>query len=133
MTERNEQLLMDAFPQLYPAPNHVLGISLFGCECDDGWLGILHGLFGALVATGLPIQLQQVKEKFGTLRVYCTHDGDDAVAALIDAAEARSAVTCEICGEPGQLYGKGGWVKTVCADHAAAWGATLVGGQCDTH
>jgi hypothetical protein len=32
-------------------------------------------------------------------------------------AEARSACTCEICGEPGRLHG-GGWLTTRCAAHA---------------
>jgi hypothetical protein len=33
-------------------------------------------------------------------------------------AYARSACTCEICGDEGRLYTRGGWLATVCADHA---------------
>jgi hypothetical protein len=33
-------------------------------------------------------------------------------------AEARSFCTCEICGVPGRLYDRGGWLATACADHA---------------
>jgi proline racemase len=32
-------------------------------------------------------------------------------------AEAMSAVTCEVCGNPGKLVG-GGWVRTLCETHA---------------
>lgn len=59
----------------------------------------------------------QIKEKFGTLRVYLDH-ADDRIMALMDMAERLSEVTCEQCGEPGELR-TGGWLKTLCDEHAA--------------
>jgi hypothetical protein len=55
----------------------------------------------------------QVKEKFGTLRFYLTH-GTDEMYAITDEAERRSASTCEACGKPGKLRGRG-WLYTRCA------------------
>jgi hypothetical protein len=58
----------------------------------------------------------QVKEKFGTLRFYYS-GGDEFVAGLVAMAESMSGVTCERCGTPGRLHGRG-WIKTLCEQHA---------------
>jgi len=55
--------------------------------------------------------VQQVKEKFGTLKYYC--GGNDRINNFVNMAERLSAVTCEYCGN----YGKprsGGWIRTLC-------------------
>lgn len=59
----------------------------------------------------------QIKEKFGTLRFYYS-GGDDHVRGLVNMAEAMSAVTCEVCGSPGQSSPQG-WIKTLCPQHHA--------------
>jgi hypothetical protein len=59
------------------------------------------------------VTLDQVKEKFGTLRFYYT-GGDDAINGMVRMAESISGVTCESCGNPGERHG-GGWVRTLCA------------------
>jgi hypothetical protein len=43
--------------------------------------------------------------------------GTRLVEEATDLAEARSASSCEICGEPGRLYGPG-WLTTRCTLHA---------------
>lgn len=58
------------------------------------------------------VVVEQVKEKFGTLRFYTT-GGDDYIHGLISMAESMSGVTCESCGNPGERRG-GGWVHTYC-------------------
>ena len=61
--------------------------------------------------TGLAVQ--QVKEKFGTLRYYC--NGSDNMDRLINLAKILSAVTCENCGKYGKIR-QGGWIRTLCDD-----------------
>jgi hypothetical protein len=58
------------------------------------------------------VTLDQVKEKFGTLRFYYS-GGDDYISGMVSLAESMSAVTCENCGNPGSCRG-GGWVHTYC-------------------
>ena len=58
------------------------------------------------------VTLDQVKEKFGTLRFYYT-GGDDYISGMVSLAESLTAVTCESCGNPGERRG-GGWVHTYC-------------------
>ena len=61
------------------------------------------------------VTLDQVKEKFGTLRFYYS-GGDDYISGLVSMAESMSGVTCEECGKPGTQT-KGGWIKTACVEH----------------
>jgi hypothetical protein len=61
------------------------------------------------------VTLDQVKEKFGTLRFYYS-GGDDYIHGLVTMAESMSGVTCETCGKPGTSTG-GGWIKTACKEH----------------
>jgi hypothetical protein len=63
-----------------------------------------------------PTQLvfTQIKEKYGTLRVYYS-GGDDFCQGVIDMAESMSSVTCEDCGVPGKAR-EGGWIRTLCDD-----------------
>lgn len=62
------------------------------------------------------IQFVQVKEKFGTLRLYTNHV-DDYIDGVINMAESMSGKTCDACGNPGELRG-GGWYYTACDYHA---------------
>ena len=113
----------------------------WGFSCGDGWYNILNALMGNIqhhidwkekqrnwaitfnstaspedmrpVPESIPqVTLDQVKEKFGTLRFYYT-GGDDYIRGLVSMAESMSAVTCEECGNPGKQT-HGGWIKTTC-------------------
>lgn len=61
----------------------------------------------------------QVKEKFGGLRFYTNYSLPE-MEALIDEAEELSTKTCESCGAPGILRGKG-WVYTACDECEASY------------
>ncbi|WP_426434092.1 hypothetical protein [Bradyrhizobium genosp. P] len=92
---------------------------------DEGWRDLLERacvrIRTAVQADGGSLHVTQIMEKYGTLRFYwagsLSPEANARVEEAIDLAEARSAVTCEICGEPGVLYG-GRWVTTRCANHA---------------
>ncbi len=59
--------------------------------------------------------VEQVKEKFGTLRFYYI-GGDECIGGMVRMAESMTAVTCEVCGNKGKLGGKG-WYSTRCKEH----------------
>jgi hypothetical protein len=108
----------------------------WGFECGDGWFPILDQLMGNIQhhidwkqqqkekynrGEGCTqVTLDQVKEKFGTLRFYYT-GGDDEISGMVRMAESMSSVTCEQCGKPGKQVG-GGWITTLCEEHAEARG-----------
>jgi hypothetical protein len=61
-------------------------------------------------------KIVQVKEKFGTLRLYIDN-GNRVSNAIVNYAELMSEVTCEKCGDAGITY-ETGWHKTLCKQHA---------------
>ena len=73
---------------------------------------IVEGDFRQVPESIPQVTLDQVKEKFGTLRFYYS-GGDDYISGLVSMAESMSGVTCEGCGNPGVQGGKG-WIRTEC-------------------
>lgn len=83
-----------------------------------GWEKLANNLFEELERLGWDKVLIQYKEKFAGLRFYIG-GGTDEIFNAIDAAEAASLRTCEVCGEPGGLT-YDGWYRTLCNQHAEA-------------
>lgn len=106
------------FPILFGAGKYI---SLW---VGEGWFQILWELCVSLeriaqsrVADGKPpVRIVQVKEKYGTLRVY-VEGGSQEIHDLIDAAELASERICEACGKPGNLLCLRGWYQTLCLYH----------------
>jgi hypothetical protein len=63
------------------------------------------------------VVVEQIKEKFGSLRFYY-QGGDDNVHGMVRMAESWASVTCEECGAPGERR-NGGWIRTLCDHHEA--------------
>jgi len=121
MNAENERKLYANFP-FYTRPGWKEGLMVFGFECGDGWFPILWDLsrdIESILQRGPEelrerFQVVQVKEKYGTLRVY-TKWSTEEIEDCIDRAEARSAKTCEMCSRPGETTtSNGGWVRTEC-------------------
>jgi len=66
-----------------------------------------------------PGTIDQIKEKYGTLRFYTTC-GPDYIQGMISIAEKESAHICEICGAKGELAQIDGWWTTLCKRHFKA-------------
>ncbi len=124
MKQELDDALCRDFPLLY-RDRHASARTT--CMCwgfpGDGWEPLIRRLSEKIEAAiaALPederehCRAAQVKEKFGTLRFYMTTHNDE-IEAWIDEAEDESARTCEECGEPGKLRGKG-WLYTACDEH----------------
>jgi hypothetical protein len=65
------------------------------------------------------MEFVQVKEKFGTLRLYTNGVEDDLIRGKIWFAEELSGKICEVCGKAGTLNNKG-WIKCLCEEHRNA-------------
>jgi hypothetical protein len=122
MHEKLDKQLCDTYPALYRQRNLTMQQTCmcWGFACGAGWYKIIDALSKKLTdyatANKITIEAAQVKEKFGTLSFYLDSVPEghyDAVYAIVREAEAASAVTCEMCGEPGKLRG-GGWIRTLC-------------------
>ena len=118
MNEENTEYLHKAYPKLYIEKPYF--------ECQDGWFHIIDRLSQQLENEIESIQKYsededcrpyciQIKEKYGTLRCYMSVSSSE-MDWLISLAENESAVTCEVCGKPGNLN-NGPWYSTLCEDH----------------
>jgi hypothetical protein len=89
----------------------------------EGWHPLVRELEGYLNSIDPDYELQQVKEKFGSLRYYAqtttTGREFEEFHALIADAENKSDHICEECGEPGETHAYQGWLKTLCDQHRA--------------
>ena len=108
----------------------------WGLECGNGWFGLLSSALEKIqfvcdlsTQAGTPVQLvaSQIKEKFGTLRLYYSVEGTAPVVErvledIVSAAENESSRTCEDSGSRGDLCIRGGWYRTLCRERARAEG-----------
>lgn len=85
-----------------------------------GWHVLLEVFFAAKAWNAWnernDVRVVQVKEKFGTLRLYYD-GGNDTVEGFVDALDALSARICEGCGAPGRCRGPEDgrrWLLTLC-------------------
>jgi len=127
MKQENDEYLCKVYPKMMVnrAKDMKETCMCWGFECGDGWFQIINQLMGNIQnhidwqnrekEIVRQVTLDQVKEKFGTLRFYYT-GGDDYIRGMVTMAESMSSVTCEECGKPGTSTG-GGWIKTVCVEH----------------
>jgi hypothetical protein len=104
----------------------------WGVETGDGWESIIREACSKaepLIAKWIEDhkndadfnkdfspRFAQIKEKFGTLRLYFTTypEGFDEIEI---EAEKKSETTCEQCGKTGKTRGQG-WYYTSCGEHA---------------
>lgn len=118
----------------------------FGCDCSDGWYDVLYGLCSEITETykkynkPVDIVVDQIKEKYGTLRFYYHIEGRNAginaidlpgaslrlssdsgdiyreVSGIVAKWEKKSGEVCEKCGNPGVLREDLSWILTLCDD-----------------
>ena len=127
MNNDNDSYLCKTYPKLFVNRDKSMMETLmcWGFECGDGWFNILNQLCQNIQhyidwqnrneEVVKQVTVDQVKEKFGTLRFYYT-GGDDYVRGLVSMAESMSGVTCETCGNSASTDWpeSGGWVNTTC-------------------
>ena len=99
----------------------------------EGWARLVEELFRKLEALlddeqAARLEIRQIKEKFGSLRVYAQlHPGPGAtelsegdaplhqhVIRLVHEAETCTLHVCDSCGAPSEIRSFAGWMTTRC-------------------
>jgi len=89
----------------------------------DGWLDLVASICYTINSHEKALEqkwrenvdyvvFQQLKEKFGTLRVYYM-GGDEYIHGAVRMAENYSSKVCEMCGSSGRPT-KTRWIKVLC-------------------
>ena len=112
-----------------------------GNGIGKGWLPVVVKLDEKLAEIDPDYQIHQIKEKFGGLRYYVQFSfgsgrrWDDEkkehiiidpeayakfkeCSDLINQAEYKCSVICDVCGASGKTIHGGGWSRTRCEEHA---------------
>lgn len=114
MSEEDKQMRREAWYAKYPWLKCAI-------ECETGWDDLLDRLFVLMHDRWQRMEcheeerfsVMQVKEKFGTLRVY-TGGADDIIHGMVATAESISSFICERCGASGARLSGKGWLTTKC-------------------
>jgi hypothetical protein len=138
MDDELQEKLYQKYPELFSnrTKTPMQSCMTWGCEIGNGWYELLSSVCWRISQhekniserirvrnkndipndqTDLdyaPVKFDQVKEKFGGLRVYFS-GGDDYIEGVISMAEEYSYKICEVCGNAGKPN-KGGWISTMC-------------------
>ena len=128
MTENLELKLQKSYPKLFKDlyGDPMSTCMAWGVAVGDGWYDIIDEMCKKMNrikdANGERIVFAQIKEKFGTLRVYInwpegfTEDQMKKIYDIEREAENNALITCEVCGKSGSMNGKY-WLKVVCDEH----------------
>jgi hypothetical protein len=94
-------------------------------DVGEGWYQLVIDCHNELLAIDPTYQIEQIKEKYGGLRYYCSPgnsldvDSRQAMEDVIRKYEELSFKTCEATGRPGVLMkSAGGWLKTLDPEYA---------------
>lgn len=110
----------------------IVSISVPDFECEKGWHSIISSAVLCIdrhvssvnlseYSSMAEFQVLQIKEKFGGLRIYCSHY-DDYIHGILALAETMAYRTCEITGDPGSLHKKEHTMKTLSPAMAEKYG-----------
>jgi hypothetical protein len=110
-----------AYTIIKPDPTLQNNLMAWGFMCGEGWYPLIYECLDKLQAIEdrdkLGLEITEIKEKFGGLRIYTSYSTDE-IEEAIQKAEEESYITCEICGKPGKLKEENGWWMTRCEEHA---------------
>jgi len=138
MNDELQNKLYEKYPQLFVNKDKTPMQSpmCFGIETGEGWYEILSSLCWKIKqyedsiiwqtewnqktnpeykSDYFPVKFDQIKEKYGGLRVYFS-GGDQYIEGLVSMAEAMSYKICDVCGNKGEAN-KQGWISTRCEAH----------------
>ncbi len=128
MREELDNALCQKYPKMFANRNKDMKETAmcWGFECSDGWYNLIDELCDTIQSyidmnsrpdNVIPqVVVEQVKEKFGTLRFYY-QGGDRLIDGMVWFAESMSSRICEECGNPGTRKGQG-WIYTACEQHS---------------
>lgn len=123
MSPENDAILCSKYPRLYRDRHGDPRTTAMcvGFDVGDGWFRLIDVVSSIIVERSAEVGLDpvatQIKEKFGTLRLYVQGlQNDEYLEGCIAMASAVSAQVCQVCGGNGLLR-IAGWYRVLCEEH----------------
>jgi len=111
---------------IQPDPTLRNNLMAFGFEIGEGWMSLVIELLDKIqhLVDNNPeysgLQVIQVKEKYGSLRVYLNYYYKE-IEDIISEYEEKSCYICEECGEKGEIRNINNWYTALCDKHYAEY------------
>lgn len=139
MDQSLQDNLFEKYPNLFSNKDKGIQVSsmAWGVDCDNGWYDLIASVCYTIKkheesieakkkyrqkqdenigeSEYSSVKFDQIKQKFGGLRIYFS-GGDDYIHGVVSLAEEMSYKLCEVCGNKG-APNKGGWITTLCESH----------------
>jgi hypothetical protein len=93
------------------AAGHPIG------QIAPGWKPIVAAALEIMTAIDPEVEIRQIKQKFGGLRIYYGSHRYDELELVVNQAKILCERTCEECGEAGSLFNQNGCIRTLCEEH----------------
>ena len=99
-----------------------INYSPINSEIGKGWEPLLENLLRALKLLDPDLKIGQIKEKFGSLRVYVdptptnSKENETKKYELCRQAQEDSAKVCIVCGNTGRIVQLNSWLQCFCED-----------------
>jgi hypothetical protein len=113
----NRAVKMKNYTIIRPDPQLENNLMAFGFMCGPGWYPLIYETLDAIQLVvdrdGLDLEVAEIKEKYGALRIYMSGYVPE-VEEIIKEATRKSLKICEVCGESGERIDRSGWLMTRC-------------------
>ncbi len=95
--------------------------SIFLNSVGKGWEKLLHSCLNEIDQLGINITITEIKEKFGSLRIYYDRQNEysdiNEIEMVISKYAKLSSETCEYCESTENLiYRRNYWDRTICKE-----------------
>ena len=127
MKKELQNKLYKKYPELFVQKDWDMSKTCmcWGICCGDGWFHLIDNLCACITSyckhnkKEIP-QLVQLKQKFGSLRVY-SDNSNRLVDGMTWLAEHMSENICEDCGSIEGIKSTTGWIRNLCPSCMKKW------------
>lgn len=117
----NTKEMLEKYPELFGSGDELnpqKTLMVFGIETGKGWKDVILSYLPKISEIVKEKKLDnfrivQIKEKFGSLRVY-TNNSVQEIEDIIDEMEKECSTTCETCGSKEGKFRSNGWMRVIC-------------------
>jgi hypothetical protein len=86
-------------------------------DISPGWIPIVAAALARMSAIDPEVEIRQIKQKLGGLRLYFRSQRYDELEPMVREAESLCSSACEECGRAARILNCDGDIRTLCREH----------------